>query len=317
MEYKDYYKILGVDRSASQEDIKKAYRKLALKYHPDRNPDNSEAELKFKELNEAYEVLKDPEKRKKYDKLGSNWKQYQHAEGFDFEDFAKSSGFGGRNAGFGFEGTFGDIFGERSEFSDFFNYFFGRASSRGTSRESSSSFFERGSKGSDYEHDLRISLEEAYNGTTRIININGEKLKIKIAPGTPEGKRLRMKGKGGRASGKGESGDLILKVVYEPHRIFDCFGKDLHCTVPVDIFTAVAGGEATVPALKGSLSIKIPKNTGSGKVFRLKGMGMPGEKSGEKSGDLYVKIKLTVPRDISPDDMEVIKKLSKKYGRKK
>ncbi len=314
MEYKDYYKILGVDKSASQDEIKKAYRKLAQKYHPDRNPGDRNAESKFKEINEAYEVLGDPEKRKKYDQVGSDWKQYQHAEGFNFEDFAKSSKFGGRDFGFSF-GDFEDIFGG-SDFSEFFNYFFGgAASSGGSSAGTRESAFQRAGKGRDYEHELRISLEEAYHGTTRIINVHNERLKVKIEPGTPEGRKLRMKGKGERVSGRGQSGDLFLKIVYEPHHIFKCKGKDLHCEVAVDVFTAMAGGEAPVPTLKGTTTMRIPAGTDGGKILRLKGLGMPAEKGGEPAGDLYAKVKLTVPKNLSKEDRDVVKKLSEKYGK--
>ena len=196
MDFKDYYKILGVDKSATKEDISKAFRKLALKYHPDKNPNDIAAEEKFKEITEANEVLSDPEKRKKYDTLGANWNQYQNTGG-GFEDFF-SSQFGGRRGGggttFEYSGDFGDMFGGTSGFSDFFETLFGQ-------RGGGESDFFRGQrtaeKGQDYEATLYVTLEEAYNGTTKEVLISGKKLRIKINPGTKDGDKLRLKEQGG------------------------------------------------------------------------------------------------------------------------
>ena len=203
MEYKDYYKILGVDKKASQDVIKKAYRKLAIKYHPDKNAGNKEAEDKFKQINEANEVLGDPEKRKKYDQLGQNWKHFQQGgSGQDWNPFG-SGGFNNQSGqNFHFDGNINDIFGGGaggSGFSDFFESFFGQ---RGKSNVGSR--FNQNKKGQDYETELEISLEEAYNGTNRIIQLENEKIRIKIKPGATDGQLLRVKGKGG----KGSSGSL-------------------------------------------------------------------------------------------------------------
>ena len=250
MDYKDYYKILGVDKKATQDEIKKAYRKLALKYHPDKNPGNKAAEEKFKEISEANEVLSDPEKRKKYDELGSNWKQYENAgaPGGGYYQWGGSPG-GGRSR-VEYEGDLGDIFGGGAGFSDFFKQFFGGSYDTGgfqSAGRGRGSRQQRSVKGQDYQAEMSITLEEAYNGVSRIINVNNEKLKINIKPGVADGQILRVKGKGSAGQFGGQSGDLYLTIKIHPHYLFTLKDNDLYCDVPLDIYTALLGGN-----LKGS-----------------------------------------------------------------
>ena len=241
MEYKDYYKILGVDKKASPDDIKKAYRKLAVKYHPDKNPDDKAAEEKFKEITEAYEVLSNPENRKKYDTLGANWKQYEQ-QGYNPQG-GFGAGAGGGQYQYEFDGDPSDLFGE-SGFSDFFNSFF-----RGSG--SSSGGFGRGARdvpGSDMVGELPISLEEAYRGTERIVNLGNEKLRVKIKPGAYDGLQLKVKGKG-EVGRTGKAGDLFLTVRVQPHAGFKRNGDDLYMDLPVDVFTMMSGGKIPVMTL--------------------------------------------------------------------
>jgi curved DNA-binding protein len=310
MDYKDYYKILGVDKKAGQADIKKAYRKLAVKYHPDKNPGNQQAESKFKEVTEAYEVLGNPEKRKKYDKLGSNWKNYQHA-GFNGADFG---GFGSRQGNYSYHfnmgDDLGDIFGDTGGFSDFFQQFFGG------SRRQRGNFQQTAPKGADYQGEVSINLEEAYHGTTRIMNVNGRKLKIKIKPGIESGQSLRLKGQGGKSMHGGAEGDLLIKVNVMEHPQFTRKGKDLYTKTKVDIFTAILGGQAEIKTLKSSVNVKIPKGTDGGKNIRLKGMGMPAYGNENVKGDLYVTVQLTVPKNLSQTEEQKIKELKKMIDKK-
>jgi curved DNA-binding protein len=245
MEFKDYYKILGVDKNASQEEIKKSYRKLAMKYHPDRNQGNKEAEEKFKEVTEANEVLSDPDKRKKYDTLGSNWKQYQTG-GQGFDSFY--SNFGGKRGSrqYNFTGDFGDLFGNVSGFSDFFESFFG-----GSRSHPGGSHKARDRKGDNYEATLYIPLKEAYNGTTKEVSISGKKVRINIEAETRDGKKLRLKGLGGEGLNGGESGDLYLTIKIEKDPYFELDGDNLYYDLFLDLYTAVLGGKKIVRTLNG------------------------------------------------------------------
>lgn len=217
MEFKDYYKILGIEKTASDAEIKKAYRDLAKKYHPDKNPGSKTAEEKFKEVSEAYEVLKDPEKRKKYDQLGSNWKQYQNAGAGNADDWFRQYASTGQQGGsFQYSGNLGDLFGNIGGFSDFFESFFG-GSSKG---ENSQGIFNRARRGGDYEANLNLTLEEAYNGGERQITVDGKKLRIKINPGTRDGKVLRLKNQGAQGTHGGEKGDLYLTIHILEHPFY-------------------------------------------------------------------------------------------------
>lgn len=319
MDYKDYYKILGVSKSASQDDIKKAYRKLALKYHPDKNPNNKEAENKFKEVAEAYEVLRDPEKRKRYDELGVNWKQYEKAgAGFD-----GASGYGpggyryeysgpGRGSS-GFSGiNFEDIFGggETGGFSDFFERFFGGFYQEGGSRRRQY----QPSGGQDYTAKLEIDLTEAYFGSSRIINLDGKRIKIKIKPGVRDGQTLRLKGKGSKGAHGGAAGDLLLKVFIRNHDLYDRKGDDLYTSVKISFYKAILGCNISIRTMQGNVNIKIPQGTQNGKTFRLKGKGMPNYENNNIHGDLYVKVNVEIPKKMKKQELDLIKQASDIHG---
>lgn len=317
MEYKDYYKILGVPKNATAEDIKKAYRKLAKQYHPDKNPGDKAAEAKFKEITEANEVLSDPEKRKYYDKLGADWAAFSQYGG-NPEDFMRERGYGGRSwqyqyrrpqtdEGGGF--NFGDIFGEGG-FSDFFKQFFGGAAEE----RASSSRRHAGMRGQDYETEMEISLEDAAHGVTRILAVMGKKLRIKIKPGVEDGQVLKLTGHGGESSiPGGTNGDLFVKIKVKPHKLFQRKGNDLYYTLPINSFTALVGDKVTVNVLGTEVTFPIPKHSDSGKVFRLKGKGMPLYDNPEQRGDLYVTLQIHSPKNVSEEDMAVIRRLAEKY----
>ncbi|WP_187260693.1 DnaJ C-terminal domain-containing protein [Pontibacter beigongshangensis] len=295
MDYKDYYKILGVDKSASQAEIKKKYRSLAKQFHPDKNKDNKEAEGRFKEISEAYEVLGDEEKRSKYDQLGANWKQYQQGPG-------SGQHYGGQpGGGFGGYSTQdpSDIFG--SGFSDFFEQFFGGGSS-GYRRP-------RSQKGQNYEGEMLITLQEAFTGTSRLLTLENQQLRITTKPGVADGQVLKIKGKGGAAAGGGTPGDLFLTVKIEPHPAFERKGNDLHTTIKLDMFTAILGGDAQVNTLNGQIRVKIPAGTQNGKTLRLRGKGMPVYTKPDQFGDLYVRIEVALPVHLTAEEKEQLEKL--------
>jgi curved DNA-binding protein len=309
MEFKDYYKILGVEKTATKEEISKAFRKLAVKYHPDKNPNNKAAEEKFKEITEAHEVLADQEKRKKYDALGANWNQYRSSGG-GFEDFFSQYG-GGRRGGttYEFSGDFGDLFGGMGGgFSDFFESIFG-----GSGRQTRSGFGSQGFQdqptGIDVEADLHITLEEAFNGSERQISIDGKKLKIKINPGTSDGQKLRLKGLG-RSSVQGATkGDLFLNILILQHPFYEIKDGELFYNLDVDLITAVLGGKEEIKTLDGKkISVKIPEGTESEKTLRLKGLGL---KKANERGDLFVKVHVMIPKNLSEKEKKLFKELSK------
>ncbi len=306
MNYKDYYKILGVSKDASQEEIKKAYRKLAVKYHPDKTAGDKEAEERFKEIGEAYEVLRDPEKRKKYDQLGANWKQYEHAGAGDYGFSRGSSGPGGST--FYFEGNMDDLFGNSASgggFSDFFNAFFGNMG--GTRSEYSSR--QQPSKGRDLKTEIQISLYEAYHGTTRILNVDGKKIRISIKSGAYNGQELRIRGKGAPGSGGGPKGDIFVKISIQSDGKHTLQGNDLIYQAPVDLYTAVLGGKIAINTLAGRLNVTIPKGIQNGSKLRLKGKGMPVYGQHGTAGDLYVKVHVRIPQNLSKEETELFKKL--------
>ncbi|SMO43707.1 curved DNA-binding protein [Saccharicrinis carchari] len=310
MEYKDYYKTLGVDKKASQDDIKKAYRKLAIKYHPDKNQGNKTAEEKFKEIGEAKEVLLDPEKRKLYDELGANWKQYQQAgykPGDNRRYQQQQNAQGGRH--YTFEGDPSEFFGGGSGFSDFFESFFGGggAGAGGFSGGGGFGGFNANMPGNDLTGQIHITLQEAYTGTERILDTGTEKLKVKIKPGAYEGLKLRVKGKGEKGRG-GQDGNLYLNIKIEDNEVYQRKGNDLYMEVPVDLFTALLGGKQQIHTLSGSVNITLPEGTQNGKQLRLKGKGMPvyGKRT---HGDLYIKLTVRLPDKLNAEQKELAKKL--------
>lgn len=300
MEYKDYYKILGISKNATQDEIKKAFRKLAVKYHPDKNPGDKEAEAKFKEINEANEVLSDPQKRKQYDELGANWQQYQRAGGFDWNRYRQQ--YGGNESFFTNFSDFGT-----GGFSDFFEAFFGRGFTNTQGRRHSSV---RAQRGEDMHAELNISLEEAYTGTEKLFELDRQKIKLKIKKGIKDGQILKLSGKGYPGYNGGPNGDLFLTIHINKHPEFERIDDDLYMNVPIDIYTAILGGKIEVNTLKGKVKINIPPETPNGKTFRLAGLGMPRYGHESKRGDLYVKTELQTPRNLSAEEIKLFRKLS-------
>jgi len=297
MDYKDYYKILGVDRKATADQIKKQYRKLAVKYHPDKNPDNKAAEDRFKEISEAYEVLGNVEKRKKYDDLGSNWKQYQQ-QGFE--------GFGGFGRGrtSGRQQGYEEFFGGSSGFSDFFDAFFGGGfGGQAHSRRQRQS---QNIKGQDLSATISLSLQEAYSGAEQLINLNGQRLRLKIKPGVKDGQTLRIKGKGQQSPFGGAPGDLLLKVQVKQIVGMVRDGDDLIADFPVDIYTAALGGKLPFKTFKGIVQVPVKAGQQNGSVLRLKEMGMPVYGS-SSFGNLLLKEQLRLPEKITEAERDLLR----------
>ncbi|MFW6248599.1 MAG: DnaJ C-terminal domain-containing protein [Bacteroidota bacterium] len=309
MDYKDYYKILGVSKDASQDEIKKAYRKLAVKYHPDKNPNDKKAEDRFKEANEAFNVLGDPEKRKKYDQLGANWQQYEQAGGgqsYGGFDWSQFGGKGQKSRSYQYGGSMDDLFGEMggSEFSDFFEQFFGNMG--GSQRRQ-----RQATKGQDIHSELSISLDEAYHGTSKTINLGGQKLRIQIKPGAYEGLELRLKGKGHPGRGGGNAGDLYIKIKILPHHEFSLQGHNLIKTIPIDLYTAVLGGKIMVNTLSGKVNINIPKGAQNASRLKIKGKGMPIYGKAGQYGDLFVKLDVKIPQSLTSEEEKLFQQLKK------
>jgi curved DNA-binding protein len=300
MEYKDYYQVLGVDRKASADEIKRKYRQLAMELHPDKNPGDKQAETRFKEINEAYEVLGDQNKRAKYDQLGSSYRAWERTGGqpggFDWSQWA--SGFPG--GGVRVEvGDLGDMMGG---FSDFFTTIFGGGGPAGQGMRSG-----RSARGRDVEHPISISLQEAFTGTSRTIQLNGKKLEVKIPPGARNGTKVRVSGKGGE--GVQKAGDLYLVVRVEKDPRFTRKGDQLHTKASVDLITAVLGGEVRVPTPTGDVLLKIPAGSQPGQTFRLKGKGMPNLKSKNRHGDLFAELDVEIPSKLSKRERELYEEL--------
>lgn len=309
MEYKDYYKILGVERGASAEEIKKAFRKMALKYHPDRNPGKKDAEEKFKDLNEAYEVLQDPQKRARYDQLGQSYSQWQQAGGapggFNWNDWAaQSGGMGGRvNVE-----NLDDLFGGLGGFSDFFQAIFGGAAPSASGRRTAAG---RGMQhAAPVEQPVQISFQEAYHGTQRMLMINERKLEVKIPAGADTGTKVRIAGQG-QTGPDGRKGDIYLVVEVLPDARFERKGSDLTTDFDLDLYTAVLGGEARVDLPAGQVVLTIPAGTQPGQPFRMKGQGMPHLRSPETRGDAFARAKVRLPRTIDAEQRALFEKLAK------
>jgi curved DNA-binding protein len=308
MNYKDYYKTLGVSKGASQAEIKKAYRKLASKYHPDRNRDDASAEAKFKEVNEAYEVLGDPDKRQKYDTLGSNWEAYQQGGG-SWDQFTRGGGPGGHT--FHFEGDPSEFFGrEDSGFSSFFEMFFNNRGGRDPFEA-----FGRGQgrgrtfKGQDIEAELPITLLEAYRGSQRTFTLNGKTMRISIKPGAYNGQRLRIKGKGQPGPQGGEAGDLYIVLKVQADARFKRKNDNLIYTKKIDLYTAILGDKIEIPTMSGTVMMNVPRGSESGKILRLKGKGMPVYNKEGRYGDLLVQLEVQLPKSLSKKEEELFQQL--------
>ncbi len=314
MEYKDYYKILGVDKNAGEKEIKAAFRKLARKHHPDVNPDDPRAEERFKEINEAYEVLGDSEKRSKYDQLGANWQRWQQAGGrpgdFDWSRWA-SGGPGGQrvHVRYGSPEDLEDLFGGGSPFSDFFTSIFGGMG--GSPGQSGFEYASRPQRGQDIEQEVEISLAEAYHGTNRMLAKDGRRLNVKIPAGAKTGTRVRVSGEGGSGAGGGQAGNLYLNVKVADDPRFERKGNDLYTTVPVDLYTAVLGGQVPVETLQGQVNLKIPAGSQNGQTFRLRGKGMPKMRKSGQYGDLYAKLEVRLPTELTSKQRELFEELRK------
>ena len=304
MEFIDYYKVLELDKNASKEDIKKAYRKLARKYHPDLNPNDAEAQKRFQQINEAHEVLIDPEKRKKYDQYGKDW---QHAEEFEKARSHQqhAGGFGRRSTG-GFSGStggFGDAgFGE-SDFSDFFESMFGGAAG---GRQRTTRF-----RGQDYNAELQLNLSDVYKTKKQTLTVNGKNIRLTIPAGVENGQTIRIKGYGGEGMNGGPNGDLLITFSIINNTGFKRDGKDLYQEVDLDIFTAALGGEITVPTFEGKVKLTVKPETQNGTQVRLKGKGFPVYKKVGQFGDLFITYRIKVPTNLSSREKELLQELKK------
>lgn len=300
MEYKDYYKTLGIEKTAKHDQIRKAFRDLAKKFHPDKNPNNKSAEEKFKQINEAYEVLKDPEKKKRYDELGDSWSSYANQGGaksdFNWNQWQSQSTGQSSSAG---------------NFSDFFESIFGGGFGGGRSRSP------RAFKGEDMQAVMDINLEEVLKGSQKLVTIDGQTIKLNIKPGVRNDQVLRMKGKGAQGINGGEHGDLLITIRVLKHPVFEVKSNDLYTDLYVDVLTAILGGKVTLNTLNKSVSISIPPGTDSGKTLRLKGAGIPEYGLPEKKGELYVRILVRVPKSLSAREKELYEELMKLKNQEK
>ncbi len=303
MAYIDYYKILGVKKDASQDEIKKAYRKLARKYHPDVNPNDKEAETRFKEVNEANEVLSNPENRKKYDDYGKDWKhaeefekakqqqrQYQSAPGGGFE------GFGGFGGGY-----------SEGDFSDFFESMFGgRSSSRAGSRGGNVKF-----RGQDFNAELHLDLKDVYKTHKQTLTVNGKNIRITIPAGVENGQVIKIKGYGGEGINGGPNGDLYITFVIRNNTRFKRDKNNLYITVDLPLYTAILGGDLVIDTFDGQAKLKVKPDTANGTKVKLKGKGFPVYKKEGQFGDLYVTYQIKIPTNLTAKEKELFQELSK------
>ena len=310
MEYRDYYKILGVERKATEAEIKTAFRKLALQYHPDRNPGNKQAEEKFKEINEAYEVLSDSEKRGRYDQLGesySSWQQHGAPGGnFNWNDWTRATGGQAGGGGVRLE-DLEDILGGGG-FSDFFQTIFGGMG--GAAPRQGQGHHVRRSRPATYEQTVQINLSEAYRGAERTVVVDGRRLQMKIPAGARTGTKMRMSGAGPTGT-DGKSADVYLNIEVLPDPRFERQGDDLYTEAPVDLYTAVLGGETRVQTPEGTVVLTIPAGTQPGQSFRLTGRGMPHVRTPSERGDLYARIKVQIPRSLTAEQRQLFEQLAR------
>ncbi len=303
MAYIDYYGILGVNKNATQDEIKKAYKKLARKYHPDLNPNDADAQRKFQEINEANEVLSNPENRKKYDEYGENWK---HADAFNAQQqqYQQYQQYGGGDGGqFWSSGDFTGAGGDGGGFSDFFeNLFGGRGGRSGRSA---------GFRGQDYNAELELSLRDAAHTHKQILNVNGKKIRITVPAGVADGQVIKLKGQGGPGANGGPAGDLYITFNIPEDPEFKRLGDDLYITAPLNLYTAVLGGDQTVDTLDGKVKLKIKPETQNGTKVRLRGKGFPVYKQEGKYGDLIVTLSVEIPTNLTERQKELFRELQK------
>lgn len=304
MAYIDYYKILGVDKNASQGDIKKAYKKLARKHHPDLNPNDLDAKRRFQEINEANEVLSDPEKRKKYDQYGEHW---QHADQFEAQQQQRQyrQQHGGMGGDF-WSSSGGDFTGQEGEFSDFFESLFGSRSGRRSGRTA-------GFRGQDFNAELQLSLRDAAQTHKQVLTVNGKNIRITIPAGVENGQTIKLKGQGGPGVNGGPAGDLYITFVIPEDPEFRREGDNLYVTAPLDLYTAVLGGEQIVDTLDGKVKLKVKPETQNGTKVRLKGKGFPVYKKEGHFGDLIVTWSVQVPAGLTEKQKELFRELQRSH----
>jgi curved DNA-binding protein len=293
MEFIDYYKVLGVDKNATQEDIKKAYRKLARKHHPDLNPNDKEAHKIFQQVNEANEVLSDPEKRKKYDQYGKDW---QHAEQFEQARQSRQQRHGRES----FTGDFGD-----SEFSDFFTSMFGNIGSTGF-RQRQTKF-----RGEDYHAELQLNLTDVYKTHQQVLTVHDKSIRITIPAGLENGQKIKIKAHGGPGINGGPNGDLYITFHIINNTKFRRDGNDLHATVDINLYTAVLGGEIVLDTLDGKVKLNVKPETQNGSKIKLKGKGFPVYKTEGEFGDMIITFQIKIPTNLSHQQKELFEQLSK------
>lgn len=302
MNFKDYYKILEVEKNASQDEIKKQFRKLANKYHPDKNQGNSEAENKFKDISEANEVLSDPEKRKKYDNLGSSYNSYKNRGGGN-ADYDWSQWYEQNQAKRSGGKTVNDFFTSGGSMSDFFEKIFGQ--------NNKYSNYEEEVKGEDHNMQISITMKEAYNGTKRKLRVNGESIEVNIKPGITDGQVIKISGKGHRGRSGGANGDLLLTFKITEMTDIERKVNDLYVNTKIDYLDAILGTELLVDCIAGKFKIKVPEATIQGKSFKLKGQGFPIYNSNGKKGDLYVQLNVELPTKLNEKEKELLTELKK------
>jgi curved DNA-binding protein len=311
MDYKDYYEILGVPPNAELKVIKQTYRQLARKLHPDVNPGNKEAEEKFKTINEAYQVLSDAEQRKKYDELRAQYQQWQQTGGrqqeFDWQNWSAQPGKG-VHVQYASPEDMGDLFGSASPYSDFFTNIFGQAHRSGGGNRRSTSPSPR--RGRDVEYEVDLTLDEAFHGAERLLEIDGHRIKAGIPPGVHTGSRVRLASQGEPGFYNGPAGDLYLIVHILPNETFEREGDNLYLDVPVDIFTAIVGGEIRIPSLERPLILTIPPRTNANRSFRLRGKGMPHLGDPKRRGDLFALVRLVLPDSLSDQEVKSIHEMA-------
>src|SRR6218665_90642 len=295
----NFYSILGIGRTASADEIKKAFRKLAVKYHPDKNQGDKGAEEKFKELNEAYEVLSDPDKRKKYDQFGENWNKMGEQQGNGTGGYHYQGAPGGQR--FHFEGDTSDFFGDgEGDYSNLFENFFRSGGRQGGSKSS---------RARDIRGGITISLEDAFHGAAKVFEVNGQKIRIQLKPGAYDGLEIKLAGKGNPAGKNGKPGDLYLVIQVVPNSSYERVGNDIRQPLQLDLFTAVLGGDVQLSTLAGNLKMKIPAGTKNGKTLRIKGKGMTVYNQDGITGDLLLQIPVDIPENLTAEQQEQFRKL--------